>query len=220
VPIFFHSNHFKIISVNRKGKQVSKKLETRVCNICGGDFKVFVGNKLDKRCPGCKFLGLSKRDKSSVSIEGVSYEDCLKYYHGMKEGDVCNGYEDYLFTYNGLGYDYEASTIIDKMLSNINEREQAVIRMRFGLLNDRSDRTLEEVGNELNQSREKVRQIEASGLNKLKRLCLKGENEFKEYFTLSPVNRVVESEISIYLKPTHYINGVKSLVIINNRKDV
>jgi len=57
---------------------------------------------------------------------------------------------------------------IDQILSQLNEREQAVVRMRFGLLNDESDRTLEEIGKELSVTRERVRQIESSAIKKLK----------------------------------------------------
>ncbi len=57
---------------------------------------------------------------------------------------------------------------IDDVLSQLNEREKAVIRMRFGLLEDESDRTLEEIGKELSVTRERVRQIESSAIKKLK----------------------------------------------------
>ena len=57
---------------------------------------------------------------------------------------------------------------IDEVLEQLNEREQAVVRMRFGLLADKSDRTLEEIGKELNVTRERVRQIESSAIKKLK----------------------------------------------------
>ncbi len=57
---------------------------------------------------------------------------------------------------------------IDEVLEQLNEREQAVVRMRFGLLMDKSDRTLEEIGKELNVTRERVRQIESSAIKKLK----------------------------------------------------
>ncbi|WP_299546245.1 RNA polymerase sigma factor RpoD [uncultured Helicobacter sp.] len=57
---------------------------------------------------------------------------------------------------------------IDDVLDQLNEREKAVIRMRFGLLDDESDRTLEEIGKELNVTRERVRQIESSAIKKLK----------------------------------------------------
>ena len=57
---------------------------------------------------------------------------------------------------------------IDEVLDQLNEREKAVIRMRFGLLDDESDRTLEEIGKELSVTRERVRQIESSAIKKLK----------------------------------------------------
>ncbi|MBR8463705.1 RNA polymerase sigma factor RpoD [Campylobacter sp. faydin G-24] len=57
---------------------------------------------------------------------------------------------------------------IDDVLSQLNDREKAVICMRFGLLDDESDRTLEEIGKALNVTRERVRQIESSAIKKLK----------------------------------------------------
>ena len=57
---------------------------------------------------------------------------------------------------------------IDSMFGQLNDREEAVVRMRFGLMEDASDRTLEEIGKELNVTRERVRQIESSAIKKLK----------------------------------------------------
>jgi RNA polymerase primary sigma factor len=57
---------------------------------------------------------------------------------------------------------------IDGVLEQLNDRERAVVRMRFGLMDDESDRTLEEIGKELNVTRERVRQIENSAIKKLK----------------------------------------------------
>jgi len=57
---------------------------------------------------------------------------------------------------------------IDEVLDQLNDREKAVVRMRFGLLEDKSDRTLEEIGKALNVTRERVRQIESSAIKKLK----------------------------------------------------
>jgi RNA polymerase primary sigma factor len=57
---------------------------------------------------------------------------------------------------------------IDQILGQLNEREQAVVRMRYGLMEDESDRTLEEIGNALEVTRERVRQIESSAIKKLK----------------------------------------------------
>jgi RNA polymerase primary sigma factor len=57
---------------------------------------------------------------------------------------------------------------IDQILAQLNEREQAVVRMRYGLMEDESDRTLEEIGSALSVTRERVRQIESSAIKKLK----------------------------------------------------
>ncbi len=56
---------------------------------------------------------------------------------------------------------------IGTILGKLNEREQKVLRMRFGL-DDGHERTLEEVGKELNVTRERIRQIEAKALRKLR----------------------------------------------------
>lgn len=57
---------------------------------------------------------------------------------------------------------------IETVLEQLNEREQAVIKLRFGIMDDESDRTLEEIGKELKVTRERVRQIESSAIKKLK----------------------------------------------------
>ena len=52
-------------------------------------------------------------------------------------------------------------------LGTLTEREQKVLRLRFGL-DDGRPRTLEEVGKEFNVTRERIRQIEAKALRKLR----------------------------------------------------
>jgi len=56
---------------------------------------------------------------------------------------------------------------IDEVLGTLNSREQRVLQLRFGLEDDRS-RTLEQVGSEFNVTRERIRQIEAKALRKLR----------------------------------------------------
>ncbi|NLP34013.1 MAG: RNA polymerase sigma factor RpoD [Clostridiales bacterium] len=56
---------------------------------------------------------------------------------------------------------------ITKLLDTLTEREQRVLVLRFGLQDGRS-RTLEEVGKEFNVTRERIRQIEAKALRKLR----------------------------------------------------
>ena len=54
-----------------------------------------------------------------------------------------------------------------EVLGTLTEREQKVLRLRFGLDDGRA-RTLEEVGSEFNVTRERIRQIEAKALRKLR----------------------------------------------------
>ena len=56
---------------------------------------------------------------------------------------------------------------LNEVLSTLTEREQKVLRLRFGL-DDGRQRTLEEVGREFNVTRERIRQIEAKALRKLR----------------------------------------------------
>ncbi|WP_331473682.1 RNA polymerase sigma factor RpoD [Mediannikoviicoccus vaginalis] len=56
---------------------------------------------------------------------------------------------------------------LDEILSTLNHRERKVLELRFGLT-DGTPRTLEEVGKEFNVTRERIRQIEAKALRKLK----------------------------------------------------
>ena len=56
---------------------------------------------------------------------------------------------------------------LTEVLDTLTEREQRVLRLRFGLDDGRS-RTLEEVGKEFHVTRERIRQIEAKALRKLR----------------------------------------------------
>jgi len=54
-----------------------------------------------------------------------------------------------------------------RVLSSLTPREERVLRMRFGI-GEKSDHTLEEVGQDFNVTRERIRQIEAKALRKLR----------------------------------------------------
>ena len=56
---------------------------------------------------------------------------------------------------------------LNEVLDTLTEREQKVLRLRFGM-NDGRARTLEEVGKEFDVTRERIRQIEAKALRKLR----------------------------------------------------
>lgn len=68
-------------------------------------------------------------------------------------------------------YEYTSKEMLkrelDSALGTLTDREERVLRMRFGLLDGKS-RTLEEVGKEFNVTRERIRQIEAKAIRKLR----------------------------------------------------
>lgn len=70
--------------------------------------------------------------------------------------------------------------LLDKLLSELTPREEQVLRKRFGI-GEKSDHTLEEVGKLFNVTRERIRQIEAKALRKLRHpmrsVCLKSYYE-------------------------------------------
>ena len=59
---------------------------------------------------------------------------------------------------------------LETVLEGLPQREQLIVRQRFGLGNDET-RTLEEIGQELGVSRERIRQLEARALTLLKQGC-------------------------------------------------
>ena len=61
----------------------------------------------------------------------------------------------------------EASGRIEEVLASLTEREEKIIRMRFGI-GIGSEHTLEEVGKYFNLTRERIRQIEIKALKKLR----------------------------------------------------
>ncbi len=63
---------------------------------------------------------------------------------------------------------------VRELLSLLNPIEKDIIRRRFGLGDD-SDQTLDEIGKLYNLSRERVRQIQAQGLMKMRRMCERRE---------------------------------------------
>lgn len=108
-----------------------------------------------------KVKNVIKITKEPVSLEAPIGNDDDGKFGDFVEDKNAIGPMDYVLKEDLRGQ-------IDHILEQLNEREKAVIRLRYGLLDDESDRTLEEIGKELNVTRERVRQIESSAIKKLK----------------------------------------------------
>ncbi|WP_104695108.1 RNA polymerase sigma factor RpoD [Helicobacter salomonis] len=108
-----------------------------------------------------KVKNVIKITKEPISLESPVGNDDDGKFGDFVENDKVVGSMEHI-----MREDLKAQ--IDGVLDQLNEREKSVIRMRFGLLEDESDRTLEEIGKELNVTRERVRQIESSAIKKLR----------------------------------------------------
>ena len=84
----------------------------------------------------------------------------------MLENETIDYYERFSCTFD-LGNSLEKKEQLSEVLDTLTPREEKVLRLRFGLEDGRS-RTLEEVGKEFNVTRERIRQIEAKALRKLR----------------------------------------------------
>ena len=105
------------------------------------------------------------RDIQKIALDPVSLETPIGEEDDSHLGDFIEDKETLSpddYTNNQLLKDE-----INNVLQGLTEREEKVLRLRFGLMDGRT-RTLEEVGKEFNVTRERIRQIEAKALRKLK----------------------------------------------------
>ena len=105
------------------------------------------------------------REIQKISLEPVSLETPIG-----EEDDSHSG--DFIEDEGAMSPDDYASNELlkdelNEVLLELTDREEKVLRLRFGL-DDGRTRTLEEVGKEFNVTRERIRQIEAKALRKLK----------------------------------------------------
>ena len=108
-----------------------------------------------------KVLDILKRDKNIVSLDTPIKEDedssLVEFIPSDAHfGDVIHEVEQ-----NNL------REKIDEVLTDLSDQEQQVLRMRFGL-DDDTPKTLEEIGKVFGVTRERIRQIEAKAIRKLR----------------------------------------------------
>ena len=106
-----------------------------------------------------------------INFDGELIEDESEYdnfHHCSYEYDINNAtYDSYRNTEEVMMLE-DLNNVISYVFSQLNELEEAIIRMRYGIGDDDTEYTLEEIARVLGRSRERVRQIESSGIKKLK----------------------------------------------------
>ncbi len=98
------------------------------------------------------------------------FQEPIALEHPVGDGETMFG--DLLPDHQGIAPDMsvhrnERTRELERILGNLTPREQTVIRLRFGIGHDQPH-TLEQVGDQLSVTRERIRQIEAKALKKLK----------------------------------------------------
>ncbi len=106
------------------------------------------------------------RDIMKISLEPVSLEKPIGEEEDSHLGDFIPD-NDALAPSDAAAFSMLKDVLIE-VLEHLTEREQRVLKLRFGLEDGRA-RTLEEVGRTFDVTRERIRQIEAKALRKLKR---------------------------------------------------
>jgi len=108
-----------------------------------------------------KVKSIIKITKEPTSLDAsVGNDDDNRYGDFLEDKDSVSPVDNVLYA--------DLKSQIDIVLEQLSPREEDVVRMRFGLMSDESDRTLEEIGKSLRVTRERVRQIEGTAIKKLK----------------------------------------------------
>jgi RNA polymerase primary sigma factor len=126
-------------------------------------------------------LGRDPTDEEIAARMKVSVEYVQKLRGVVKKtypisGSLRDEYSDQLF---GIFEDIERSKQVGSWLEFLTDAERTVIILRFGL-NDEDTLTLESIGRRFGVTRERIRQIEAKALEKLRKITQKSEVELAE----------------------------------------
>ena len=150
IPVHLHQ---RINFIKRKKQELSNELQREpsldeLAEVC------------DMECD--KILEILKRDKNVVSLDTPIKEDEDSSLVEFIPSDA--NLDDVVI------HEVEQKNLrekIDELLTGLNEQEQKVLRMRFGL-DDDDPKTLEEIGKVFGVTRERIRQIEAKAIRKLR----------------------------------------------------
>ncbi|HBR22031.1 MAG TPA: RNA polymerase sigma factor RpoD [Nitrospiraceae bacterium] len=108
-----------------------------------------------------KVRGILKVAREPVSLETPIGDDEDSYLSDFIEDKAALSPLD-------VAIQHDLKAQIDKTLCTLNEKEQKILRKRFGIGDDAAPQTLEEVGKEFEVTRERIRQIEVGAIRKLR----------------------------------------------------
>ncbi|HBW73406.1 MAG TPA: hypothetical protein DEF70_08615 [Ruminococcaceae bacterium] len=135
----------------------------------------YFGDIEDRTEPGIELLQSIATELECTLVEARRLFDYLAPYESIEELSE-NGENELLFSDDGIGYENMISLVernfdtddLQIKLSKLTYREQEVLRLRYGISYDH-EYTLDEIGQKFCVTRERVRQIEAKALRKLRR---------------------------------------------------
>ena len=130
-----------------------KKIVNQISMECSPITAEEVATRMEMTTEKLRFIVECTQDTLSLDypIENIIYQEVIEF-----DGDTPTKY----VLQNCLQEDVET------VLKTLTERERNVLQMRFGL-DDGQEKTLKEIGNMFNLTRERIRQIEAQALRKL-----------------------------------------------------
>ena len=104
-------------------------------------------------------------EEQRISQEPISLESKMRHEGDGNIGDIIP--DEHALSAQDIAMQNMLKEQLMSVLETLTPREQKVIRLRYGL-DDAHTRTLEEVGREFSVTRERIRQIEAKALRKLR----------------------------------------------------
>ena len=157
VGISVSATHLRFLATDVRQNELAYK----IISLASAD-----GEKIGEQIAEELEMPVSKvREIMKIAQEPVSLETPIGEEEDSHLGDFIED-KEMMIPADAAAYTLLKEQLLE-VLDTLTDREQKVLRLRFGLDDGRS-RTLEEVGKEFNVTRERIRQIEAKALRKLR----------------------------------------------------
>lgn len=169
------NNAFSSLKISQKNIELAKKARIYIENYTSENGKKPNLSQIAEHCEideGRALLIVDLADCKIFSIQSTILHDDEEKLAEVKDENVVLPNENVAR--------FEISSILHKIVANLPLRQQLVINKRFGL-NGENVTDLASIGNELNLTKERIRQIEQSVLKVIRKEIEKISNEFNKY---------------------------------------